>query len=72
MVHHRSATSFALQAIGPSITSRNVQHLQSLELVDVQLFGGAVEELGDRAAPLVDRATAGARELGELTGLAGA
>ncbi|WP_314173724.1 NAD(P)-dependent oxidoreductase [Streptomyces winkii] len=72
VVRSGSATSFALQAIGPSITSGNVQHLQSLELVDVQLFSGAVDEVGGQAACVVDRATAGARELDELTSLVGA
>lgn len=67
-----SAASFALQAVGPSITSENVQHLQSLELIDMQLFTGAVEDLGSQATPVIDRATSGARELDELTGIVGA
>jgi hypothetical protein len=64
-----SATSFALQAIGPSITPENVQHLQTLELIDMQLFSGAVDSLGDQALPIIERAIAGARELEELTAI---
>ncbi|WP_327365825.1 NAD(P)-dependent oxidoreductase [Streptomyces sp. NBC_01217] len=67
-----SAASFALQAIGPSITSQNVRHLQSLELIDMGLFSSAVEELGDQATTVIDRATAGAQELDELTSVVGA
>lgn len=62
-----SATSFALQAVGPSITSQNVEHLQSLELIDMGLFSGAVEELGEQADSVIARATAGAHELAYLT-----
>ncbi|WP_127502841.1 NAD(P)-dependent oxidoreductase [Actinoplanes solisilvae] len=67
-----SASSFALQAIGPSVTSQNVAHLQTLELVDMNLFAGATASLGDAAKPVVDRAVAGARGLNELTALLGA
>jgi 3-hydroxyisobutyrate dehydrogenase-like beta-hydroxyacid dehydrogenase len=66
-----SAGSFALSAIGPSVTSANVHHLQPLELIDMTLFGEAVSALGDTAQPVIDRAVAGARELDELTRLAG-
>jgi 3-hydroxyisobutyrate dehydrogenase-like beta-hydroxyacid dehydrogenase len=64
-----SASSFALAAIGPSVTSGNVSHLIPLELIDVGLFGGAVTALGDAARPVIDRATAGASELDQLTAL---
>lgn len=64
-----SASSFALQAIGPSITTSNVHHLQSLELIDMQLFSRAVTRLGDQTGHVIARATAGARELDELTAL---
>jgi 3-hydroxyisobutyrate dehydrogenase-like beta-hydroxyacid dehydrogenase len=64
-----SASSFALEAIGPSVTSGNVSHLIPLELIDVGLFGGAVTALGDAARPVIDRATAGASELDQLTAL---
>lgn len=67
-----SATSFALQALGPSITSENVHHLQSLELIDMELFGSAVESLGSRATSVIERAVAGAQELAELTAVVGA
>ncbi|MBE8517423.1 NAD(P)-dependent oxidoreductase [Amycolatopsis sp. H6(2020)] len=64
-----SAGSFALQAIGPMVTADNVQHLQALELIDMDLFKGAVADVGDQAGPVIDRAVAGARELDELTAL---
>jgi 3-hydroxyisobutyrate dehydrogenase-like beta-hydroxyacid dehydrogenase len=67
-----SASSFALQAIGPSITSENVHHLQPLELTDMELFGGAVDSLGDQARAVIERAVAGARQLDELTAIVGA
>ncbi|TDW95255.1 3-hydroxyisobutyrate dehydrogenase-like beta-hydroxyacid dehydrogenase [Kribbella pratensis] len=67
-----SATSFALQAIGPSITSENVHHLQPLELLDMQLFSGAVDALGNQARTVVERAIDGARRLDELTAVVGA
>jgi 3-hydroxyisobutyrate dehydrogenase-like beta-hydroxyacid dehydrogenase len=44
-----SASSYALQAIGPSVTSGNVHHLVPLELIDLGLFSGAVAALGDAA-----------------------
>jgi 3-hydroxyisobutyrate dehydrogenase-like beta-hydroxyacid dehydrogenase len=64
-----SASSYALQAIGPSITASNVHHLVPLELIDVELFSGAVAALGDVARPVIDRATAGAEELDQLTAI---
>ncbi|MEV6053709.1 hypothetical protein [Streptomyces sp. NPDC052107] len=64
-----SAVSFALQATGPSVTSANVHHPQPLELLDMQLFSGAVEDLGAATAPVIERAVAGARELDEPTAL---
>ena len=64
-----SASSYALQAIGPSITASNVHHLVPLELIDVGLFSGAVAALGDAARPVIDRATAGAEELDQLTAI---
>jgi 3-hydroxyisobutyrate dehydrogenase-like beta-hydroxyacid dehydrogenase len=64
-----SASSYALQAIGPSITASNVHHLVPLELIDVELFSGAVAALGDAARPVIDRATAGAEELDQLTAI---
>jgi 3-hydroxyisobutyrate dehydrogenase-like beta-hydroxyacid dehydrogenase len=64
-----SASSYALQAIGPSITASNVHHLVSLELIDVGLFSGAVAALGEAARPVIDRATAGAEELDQLTAI---
>ncbi|MER6066736.1 NAD(P)-dependent oxidoreductase [Streptomyces sp. NPDC001792] len=67
-----SASSFALQAIGPSVTSENVHHLMPLELIDMGLFSGAVESLGTAAQPVIDRAVAGAQELDQLTTLVGA
>jgi 3-hydroxyisobutyrate dehydrogenase-like beta-hydroxyacid dehydrogenase len=66
-----SASSFALQAIGPSITSGNVHHLQTLELIDVELFSGAVDSLGEAAHAVIERAVAGARQLDELTVIVG-
>ena len=41
-------------------------HLR-LELLDMQLFSGAVAELGELATPVIERAVAGARELDQLT-----
>lgn len=38
-----SATSFAPQAIGPSVTAENLRYLQPFELIDMQLFNGARE-----------------------------
>ena len=64
-----SASSYALQAIGPSITASNVHHLVPLELIDVGLFSGAVAALGDAARPVIDRTTAGAEELDQLTAI---
>lgn len=67
-----SASSVALQAFGPSITSENAAHLRDLVLIDIDLFSGAVSDLGDRAQPVVTQATAGARGLPELTAVVGA
>lgn len=67
-----SASSFALQAIGPSVTSDNVVHMTELELVDIGLFGDAVASLGEPAKAVIDRATAGAQELKQLTTMMGA
>jgi hypothetical protein len=64
-----SASSYALQAIGPSVTSGNVHHLIPLELIDIELFSGAVAALGTAAKPVIDRATAGAQELDLLTAI---
>jgi 3-hydroxyisobutyrate dehydrogenase-like beta-hydroxyacid dehydrogenase len=64
-----SASSYALQAIGPAVTAGNVHHLVPLELIDVGLFSGAVAALGDAARPVIDRATAGAEELDQLTAI---
>lgn len=66
-----SASSFALQAIGPSITSGNVHHLQPLELIDMELFSGAVDSLGEAAHAVIERAVAGASQLDELTAIVG-
>ncbi|MEU4519986.1 NAD(P)-dependent oxidoreductase [Amycolatopsis sp. NPDC024027] len=66
-----SASSFALQAIGPSITSGNVHHLQPLELTDMELFSGAVGSLGEAAHAVIERAVAGAKQLDELTAIVG-
>jgi hypothetical protein len=49
-----------------------VHHLIPLELIDVGLFSSAVAVLGAAAKPVIDRATAGARELDQLTALIGA
>ncbi|WP_092549977.1 NAD(P)-dependent oxidoreductase [Herbiconiux ginsengi] len=65
-----SATSFALQAIGPSITLENVDHLVPLELIDMGLFATATETLGDARDAVVERALAGANGLSGLTALA--
>jgi hypothetical protein len=46
-----------------------VHHLIPLELIDVGLFSGAVAALGDAAGPVIDRATADARELDQLTAI---
>ncbi|WP_349428980.1 NAD(P)-dependent oxidoreductase [Microbacterium sp. LWS13-1.2] len=64
-----SASSFALQAIGPSITVDNVEHLASLELIDMDLFSAATASLGQKRMPVVERALAGANGLSELTRL---
>ena len=57
-----SAASFALHAIGPSITSANVQHVRDLELKDMHLFTGAVESIRDPADP--GRQTSDSRSAG--------
>lgn len=64
-----SASSYGLQAIGPSVTAGNVHHLVPLELIDVGLFRGAVAALGDAVWPVIDRATAGAEELDQLAAI---
>jgi len=64
-----SASSFALEAIGPSVTSANVHHLQPLELIDMGLFSGAVEPLGEAARTVVELAVGRARAREELTAL---
>ena len=64
-----SATSFALQAVGPSITLDNVDHLVPLELIDMGLFSTATESLGEERIPVVERALAGANGLAGLTRL---
>jgi 3-hydroxyisobutyrate dehydrogenase-like beta-hydroxyacid dehydrogenase len=65
-----SATSFALQAIGPSITTDNVEHLKQLELIDAHLFAESIESIGAQALPVIQRAFAGARQLDHLTAVA--
>ncbi|GGJ40182.1 NAD(P)-dependent oxidoreductase [Streptomyces brasiliensis] len=62
-----SATSFALQAFGPSVTTANAAHLRELELIDMDLFREAVDGLGDQAKRVTDRAVSGAEQLPELT-----
>ncbi|MFG1710812.1 NAD(P)-dependent oxidoreductase [Nonomuraea sp. M3C6] len=64
-----SASSFALAAFGPSITSRNAEHLRELELIDMDLFAAATENLGQERDTVVERAIAGAQGLVELTEL---
>lgn len=66
-----SAASFALSAFGPSITSSNAAHLSELELVDMDLFAAATENMGHERDVVVARAVSGARQLPELTGLTG-
>jgi 3-hydroxyisobutyrate dehydrogenase-like beta-hydroxyacid dehydrogenase len=62
-----SASSVALMAFGPSITPDNAEHLRELELIDMDLFSGAVTTLGDAAGDVVGRAVNGAQGLPELT-----
>ncbi|MCI2424369.1 NAD(P)-dependent oxidoreductase [Saccharopolyspora sp. K220] len=62
-----SATSFALQAFGGSVTSENAAHLKQLQLIDMGLFSAAVEGLGDQARNVVDRAVDASNRLPELT-----
>lgn len=64
-----SATSVALEAVGPVITPANAGHFQELERDDLRLFSTAVESLGAAAKPVVERAVAGARNLTELTAI---
>ncbi|MCA2230046.1 NAD(P)-dependent oxidoreductase [Nonomuraea aurantiaca] len=61
-----SASSFALAAFGPSITSHNAGHLRELELIDMDLFAA-----GRQRDTMVQRAIAGAQGLVELTKLTG-
>jgi 3-hydroxyisobutyrate dehydrogenase-like beta-hydroxyacid dehydrogenase len=62
-----SATSFALQAFGPSVTTANAAHLRELELIDMDFFREAVDGLGEQANHVTDRAISGADRLPELT-----
>ncbi|MFJ9543839.1 NAD(P)-dependent oxidoreductase [Streptomyces sp. NPDC101225] len=64
-----SATSFALQAFGPSVTTANAAHLRELELIDMDLFREAVDALGEPAKRVTDRAVSGAERLPELTAI---
>jgi 3-hydroxyisobutyrate dehydrogenase-like beta-hydroxyacid dehydrogenase len=66
-----SASSTALTAFGPAITVDNAEHLRTLELIDMELFAGAVKSLGDKAKAVVRQAVAGADGLPELTSLIG-
>jgi 3-hydroxyisobutyrate dehydrogenase-like beta-hydroxyacid dehydrogenase len=66
-----SAASFALSAFGPSITSENAAHLRELELIDMELFAAATENLSVARDTVVARAVAGAQGLVELTELTG-
>ncbi|WP_211770031.1 NAD(P)-dependent oxidoreductase [Kutzneria sp. CA-103260] len=66
-----SASSAALTAFGPAITVVNAEHLRTLELIDMDLFAGAVESLGDKAKTVVRQAVAGAEGLPELTRVIG-
>lgn len=61
-----SATSFALEALGTAITPDNVHHLQELELLDMELFAAAMDELGAGAGAVTQRAVTGARGLVDL------
>jgi 3-hydroxyisobutyrate dehydrogenase-like beta-hydroxyacid dehydrogenase len=64
-----SASSFALDAFGPSITSANAAHLRELELIDMDLFRTAVEGFGGQAIRVAERAVAGAERLADLTAI---
>lgn len=66
-----SASSAALMAFGPAITLDNAEHLRTLELIDMDLFAGAVESLGDKAKAVVRQAVDGAQGLPELTRVIG-
>jgi 3-hydroxyisobutyrate dehydrogenase-like beta-hydroxyacid dehydrogenase len=61
-----SARSFALEAFGPSITTANAEHLQQLELIDMDLFKQAAGR-SEAARTMADRAVAGASQLTETT-----
>ncbi|MGW1809833.1 hypothetical protein [Streptomyces sp. NPDC002078] len=68
---------FALDVLRPARSlgdrtvrhQRELDHLQPLELIDMQLFSGAVEDPGRAAVPVIERAVAGAQEPDELTAL---
>jgi hypothetical protein len=64
-----SASSVALMAFGPSITPDNAEHLRELEMIDMDLFAGAVTALGDAAGDVAARAVNGAEGLPKLTSL---
>jgi 3-hydroxyisobutyrate dehydrogenase-like beta-hydroxyacid dehydrogenase len=62
-----SASSVALMAFGPSITSANAAHLQAVELVDLQLLTDALAPVETAAQDVVSRARAGVDGLVDLT-----
>ncbi|MEU7634425.1 NAD-binding protein [Nocardia sp. NPDC049220] len=63
-----SARSFALEAFGLSVSSANAEHLERLELIDIDLFATAVADVdSDSASRVTDWAVAGASGLVGLT-----
>lgn len=61
-----SASSVALQALGTAITLDNAAHLQSLELIDMDLFAAAMAASDIESAAVTARAVAGAQGLTAL------
>lgn len=60
-----TGSSFALEALGTAVTSRNAEHLSQLQVIDMELFDEAVASLGVAAPEISARALLGARDLPE-------
>lgn len=58
-----TGTSRALESLGGAITTANAEHLMEMQVVDMDIFAGAVAPIGDVATPFTRRAYSGANAL---------
>ncbi|MBT2501057.1 NAD(P)-dependent oxidoreductase [Curtobacterium sp. ISL-83] len=61
-----TGSSRALDALGSAITPENADHLERMQLVDMEIFAEAVAGLGADVVPFIERAVRGAHALPRL------